>query len=444
MVRTVFTRIQRVLCLSATVLTVLCLMAAPAFAGDVAEPFDLNRTVEEPPVPDELPVPEGSLGQPPADAVEPPRSEEYPPPAEPAPETFLGDFGERHIEQGLFDHLLGWKNEYDIPIKLGAWHWYHESLDDNDGYGPEGLRGTYWWEIIADPEFDLGGGRKIGGHLDYRLRDGDFFRSFFDSKFWSYEAYGYYSSEELGTLKAGQVWKRFGLDWDGVFFGNVPYFDGFKLDPDYGLSWEKTTVIHDQLRVDSFVQFYFHEDGVNGSFGGADSESLPGFTERNTGVVRLIATWTLADNSTLAVGFSGMVGEIDSDRIDVDDQVNSAWAIDATYVKDRWKLFGEVLQAYGTRNPNRFVSGGASNRLTDFLVGAHYTSGPVTYRASYSLGLDDNPSGEQSVLVTGATVQLTEHVELYVEYVDDFIDGNDQTEFNEFFNSLNFIIHWQY
>lgn len=418
----------------------LLLLAAVAQAGD-----DVAEVPPPVPVADESPMPNDSAEQPAEAVPELPPAEAYSIPIETAPVTFLGDFGERHIEQGFFDHVLGWKNEWEVPIKVGAWHWFHASLvDGNDGYGTKGLRGTYWWEVIADVNHDLGRGRKVGGYVNYRLRDGDFFRSFFDSLFWSYEAYGYYSSEELGTFKAGQIWKRFGLDWDGVFFGNVPYFDGFKLDPDYGLSWEKTTPIDDRLSVNSFVQFYFHEDGVNGSFGGADAESVPGIHERNTGVVRLVPTWTFCNDSTLALGVSGLAGEIDSQRADINHENTAAWALDATYTKDRWKLFGEALQSYGRINPRRYVSGGPSNRLTDFLVGAHYTVGPITYRACYSMGLDSNPSAEHTMVDTGATVQLTEHVEFYLEYVNEQVHGNAAENHIEFFNSLSFVIHWLY
>lgn len=372
-------------------------------------------------------------------------------PAEPPPPTLLGQWGERNIDP-LFEAALGWKdgltpkNRLSVPVKVGAWHWYHESLvSSNDGYGIRGLRGTYWWEVIVDPKYDLGEGRAIGAHVNYRLRDGDFFRSFFDSKFWSYELYGYYETPQLGKLKAGQVWKRFGLDWDGVFFGNVAYFDGFKLDPDYGVSWEKTTTINDKLKLDSFAQFFFHEDGVNGSFGGADAESVVGVNEENTGVVRLVPTWTLGEGETLALGVSGLLGQINSRRRAlIADQTVGAWAVDATYTRGKWKVFGEVLQSYGKINPARFTSGGPSNRLTDFLVGAHYTVGPVTYRTSYSLGLDDNPSSEHNMLLAGATIKLTKNVDLYIEYINEFVDGNAASDHIQFFNSLDFIIYWSY
>ena len=358
------------------------------------------------------------------------------PPGTLFPGCWLDDFG---------DCLAERKQGWCVPMGIGAWHWFHEDLSgSNDGYGIEGLRGTYYWLVTADPQIDLGDERAFGGHLEYRLREGDPFRSFFPNAFWSYEAYLYYRTREFGTLKMGQIWKRFGLDWDSVFFGNTPYFDGFKLDPDWGVSWESTREIDDGLKIDRFVQFYFHEDGVNGSFGGADPESVAGYNERNTGVVRWVPTWTLSDESTFSIGLSGLVGEIDSRRTDVGDENLAAGAIDAQYTVGQWRFFGEALQSFGVLNPRRYVSGGPSEQNTNFLVGTHYKTGPVTWRCSYSLGIDHQPYAEHNMVVLGSTVNLTKNVDLYLEYVNEQVSGNEVQDFIEFFNSLECAIYWHF
>lgn len=107
-------------------------------------------------------------------------------------------------------------------------------------------------------------------------------------------------------------------------------------------------------------------------------------------------------------------------------------------------LFGEVLQSFGTINPTRYVSGGPSNRITDMLVGAHYTIGPVTLRTSYSHGWDDNPSARHEMVVAGSTIKMTEHVDAYLEYVNEQVHGNALAERIEFVDSFQFVIHWHY
>jgi hypothetical protein len=334
---------------------------------------------------------------------------------------------------------------FKMPVTGGAWHWFHQSFQGSPGgYGIPGLRDTYFWYLYVDPEYTTAAGNKIGGHLELRLRETDSFRTFIDDSVWTWEAYGYVHNDNLGTLKAGQLFNRFGLFWDGVFFGNAAYFDGLKLDADYGLSWEKTTNIDDCLSVDSYAQFFFHEDQSNGSFGGADAESVAGYSEKNTGIVRVVPTWTRADGSQLAIGMSGMAGQIDS-KVALPDANVWAFGADATYTKGRWKAFVEGSQTHGMRNPVNYVSGGPSNKLTNFLGGVHYTQGAVTYRCSYSNSIYDNPHAVQNMVLAGATITLTDHVDLYLEYVNQRVDGASIPARNgDFFRSLEWVINWHF
>lgn len=347
-----------------------------------------------------------------------------------------------------YDCVQEWKKENCIPITVGAWNWWHVN---NGGpaksqYGYPGISGTYFYYIEADPEWEVCWGpfTKVGAHTQYRLRDGgDGFRSFYSTAFWFYELYAW-GDTDFGRVKAGKIWKRFGLDWDGTFWGNVPYFDGFKLDPDWGIALENTPKFENGFKIDTFAQFFFHEDGVNGSIAGADPESVVGSNERNTGVVRVVPTWEFCDKSTLALGLSGLVGEVENETFVGDDEGTGAYAVDATYTRGNFKVFGELMQSFGRINPTRYVSGGPSNRITDALVGAHYTCGPVTYRLSYSAGFDDNPGGHQNLWVPGATVALTKNVDLYLEYVRWDVQGNAADDFIEFEDGFQIIINWRF
>ena len=155
----------------------------------------------------------------------------------------------------VFDAITGWRDELKLPIGAGAWHWYHlDARGKGDGYGPPGLRGTYYWFFTATPELSLAPDTQIGAHVEYRIRDrGDGYHSFFTHTQWLYEAYGYVKKDGLGALKVGQVDKRFGLDWAYGFWPTTSNFDGYMQDPDYGLSWEKSTQFSDGLKLDSYV-----------------------------------------------------------------------------------------------------------------------------------------------------------------------------------------------
>src|SRR5262249_32497121 len=126
-----------------------------------------------------------------------------------------------------------------------------------------------YYYVHADPQFG-DDGTKWGAHVDARFRDGDErFRPFFESRAWLWEAYGWAQVDDT-KVEAGKIWRRFGLDWDGSWYGNVPYFDGYKLDPDWGASLERTFDFGHGVKAPSFLQAYVAEDRVNGSEPGAD------------------------------------------------------------------------------------------------------------------------------------------------------------------------------
>jgi len=139
----------------------------------------------------------------------------------------------------------------------------------------------------------------------------------------------------------------------------------------------------------------------------------------NTGIIRLIPTWELKNKSTLALGVSGLVGQIRNDPrlIPVGDQVLRAYALDLSYTKEGLKLFCDGLQSFGVQNPVRYVSGGPSHTITDMLAGINYRVGATTFRFVYSAGIDQKPSGWQSLLVPGLTIAVTKNIDLYTEYV---------------------------
>jgi hypothetical protein len=259
---------------------------------------------------------------------------------------------------------------------------------------------------------------------------------------WPYEAYGFYANDELGKVKAGHVLRHIGFDWGGGFWPALSNFDGFMQDPDFGISWEKTIEYSDCFKMERIVQFFFHEDGFDGSFEGANAESFVGINERNTGVVRLVPTWTYNDGSTFALGLNGQVGQVDSRIPTFSDQVVSVWGIDGQWTKGDWMVQAEYLHVSGKLSPARFVSGGPSNKITDFLFNVERTTGPVIWRATYGLGMDHNPFGRHQILKAGTEIKLTNHVDLLIEYVKETVDHSPVGA--EFFDAFEFIVFWHF
>lgn len=372
--------------------------------------------------------------------VKAPATPPAPSPAPDAPTAFaisasLSEFffGKHNAWDDTYDAIEMAKKEAHLPISIGANHWFHVDRDERiygNGYGVPTESGTYYWYIAADPEFTVGDGwiKSIGAHAQFRFRDdkNDKLRSFYYDTYWFYEAYAYLKTE-VGQFKAGQLVTQFGLPWDGTWWEGVPYFDGYKFDPDYGLSWENTWKRSPNFTLESTVQYFVASDRVNGSIPGADAESAPGGHERNTGVVRLVPTWKFNQTTKLAWGVSGLVGGISSSS-PLTDNTRGSWGTDVTLTCGNFSVFGEYIDGYGVTNPQRYVSGGPSDRVNSLRGGVAYKYGPATFHVNYSHGWDHNPGGHQFVFDPGVSVQLTKNVTFYAEYVKwDVTDRNGNT-----------------
>ena len=69
----------------------------------------------------------------------------------------------------------------------------------------------------------------------------------------------------------------------------------------------------------------------------------------------------------------------------------------------------------------------------------------MTYRASYSNSIDENPDAVQNMVVAGTTITVTKNIDLYFEYVRQRVDGADLPGRNgEFFNSFEYVINWHF
>lgn len=389
-----------------------------------------------------------------------------PSPMFPSAEVGTHQFGPEYplLQGGWLDQFGAqveeYKRENHCPITVSAWHWFHINTGgpNASGYGiPSTEYGTYYYGIEANPEFDIdfGSFTKAGAYADVRFRDGDRFRPYYPGDAWAYQAYTW-AYADPAVLKAGLIWRRFGMDWDGSFWGNTAYYDGFMLATGWGLSWEVTPEMKNGWKVDQYYQFFFR-DYLDGSIVGADPTSVVGSAERNVGVARVVPTVQLScKEETLALGLSGMAGTIDNEPLlslagipgvfypGGDNLGFGAWAADLTYTNHNFKTFVQGLQSYGTLSPARYVSLGPSNRITDMLMGFNWVHGPITYRFTYSLGLDSDPSGTQQLFVPGITVALTKNVELYVEYVNQQVLHSGDDRFNVFENGVQVVLHWRF
>lgn len=343
------------------------------------------------------------------------------------------------------DRWQAWKAGHGLPVTMGAFHWFHVNNGGPNatGYGIPGLEGTYFYYVQLDPQFTPAPGpvRGVGAHVDFRFRDSaDPLRPFYDHTYWFYELYGWIDTD-VGRFKAGQIWRRFGLDWDGSWWGDVQFFDGFKFNPDYGLSWEQRWDISDRVQLDSFVQYFAAQDGISSALAGGNPESVPGADARNTGIIRLVPRWNFSGSSSLALGVSALAGENHGITPQGGNDAQTAVGVDLTFTQDQFAVFGEALRSYGIVNPRRYVTGGPSDRISELLFGGSYRLGPVLFRVAWSAGFDENPAGRQYMWVPGVTLAITKNLDLYAEYVrwDVIPDGGPRFIFED---GAQLILNW--
>jgi hypothetical protein len=313
-----------------------------------------------------------------------------------------------------------------VRLGLGAYHWFNIQRKTGEiSYGFPTLPGTYFYYANIDIDNTVYPDQlqKFGFHTQARYRDQSLFRTFFANRTWLYESYAWLDTP-LGTVETGKVKNRIGFDWDNSFWGNVPYFDGYKLDPDYGVSLEKTWKFNDRFSMESYQQFFFAEDNVNGSFN-SDAESAPGYDENRTYVVRLAPRWSFTKDLSLGGGITGFHQNIENhiaiplpngSLLRHNEKVNG-YALDLNVRVANLSVLGEVIQAFGIRSSMHYATGGASDESKNFYIGANYDFGPLLLIGAYSRGEYENPRGKQDLYVVETHASLTKYLTLILGYV---------------------------
>jgi hypothetical protein len=322
-----------------------------------------------------------------------------------------------------------------MPFDLhgGAYFWHYEPLIHDAKNHTE----IYFIYLTFDVKFD-----DFAFHFEPRFRDTPL-RPFFQSNTWVQEAYVSWKIPEVegfhpGTLKAGKIYTQFGRMWDNVFYGNLPYFDGLKLDPDLGLSLENGYKVNDSTTINYSLQ-YFEEDGeTNGSLQGRDTLSVAGAEQSSTFVARVAPTFKLSDDLTVTVGGSAM--HMRADLPTNDDDVRRLNA-EATVAYGPFEIFADYTHQRGHHVIDFPLPGVPSDENEYLMSGAAWQALPwLKPRVSYSISdYREDTKIKQSMLLAGADFALHKQLTLMLEYV---YWRQEEPGSNETIDdSLNFVIY---
>jgi hypothetical protein len=162
----------------------------------------------------------------------------------------------------------------------------------------------------------------------------------YPNEVWLDEGY-FYFKPEIGKIKLGKIYTPFGITWDHTFYGSILFYKGFMLDPDFGLTFERTETINKDkdLYLKWQAGYFFREDDLNGQTALGEGFEYTCRGERNTFALRLNPCIKINDKSSLELGISGLTGEIKAQEADR----QSAVEIDAVYTLGPLTLTGEYV-----------------------------------------------------------------------------------------------------
>lgn len=292
-----------------------------------------------------------------------------------------------------------------LDVHGGVFLWHYEPTGDADA-----LTEIYAVYLLLD--VDLG---DFGFHLQPRLRDTKL-RPYFTSNVWLQEAYVSWAPDALGgdVLKAGKVYSRLGKFWDGSFFGNVPYLDGLKLDPDLGLSLEGSRHLAGEWDFDYALQLFPSDGRTNGSLQDRDTLSVPGGRQRDELVARFAPVLSLGEGRALSTGISGQAFRADLGSAGEDDVLRGA--LDVQLDWNRWTLYAEHVRQAGRSVVDFPLPGMASDDVAYWWSGVEHRWGPVALRFNYSTGDYDDADVRETIYQPGIVYTVNENLALMLEF----------------------------
>lgn len=247
-----------------------------------------------------------------------------------------------------------------------------------------------------------------GLHVDYRFRTTKL-RSYYPGNTWLQQGYVRYRTR-WGEFMAGSFYRRVGLEWDGSFFGNIEYFDGLMLAPEFGVGFEGSHGLSGRLGAEYSLQYFSTNSPVNGSLPGRDFVSEPGAHAKNDVTMRFAPVWHFNKWSALTVGGSFAQGAIDRDS--GPHNLRRQFAVDATLHLGPVLTYGEIL--------SQTVNGVAvlpPQDATYSLVGVRWTHGRYQPRFNFSQANYHGINGRREyILQPGINIRLVDNLSLIYEF----------------------------
>jgi len=261
----------------------------------------------------------------------------------------------------------------------------------------------------------------VGFHVEYRMRTTKL-RSFFTGPTWLQEGYLKFKAPG-GTVKVGEIYKQFGIFTDYAFYGGLPYFDGIKYNPEWGVSYEGTNKISERVSLEHDLQYFRTDSRINGSIAGNDIVSDPTGRRRNEFVARFVPHLQLTDQVAFSFGPSFEVGQVSRQAVDV----STYWRVggEATLDVGPAKFFGEVIKQNYDYDAGKLAKNpGIASYYNDLPKVTYSTLGMnmpfnkwVSTHINYGQGNYDTPGRRHEYMMQpGLVFTLADGYAVYLEY----------------------------
>jgi len=280
-------------------------------------------------------------------------------------------------------------------------------------------------------------------YLEARGRDNRL-RAFYPGNVWFQEAWAAYRVTEDDApaslrFRAGKTYQTTGRFWDGSFFGNIHYFDGLKLNPQWLVEvsgeWEA-----ESLTVGYQAHYITNSDLISGALAGRDWETFDEIRDQHgvsaRGTVTFPAGVTLgATVYDRGVGFDDIPSADEgTERVlhlggDVEVRTGDA----TIYAEWLHRGAGDLSAVRRQSIPG--------SEATYLLAGGQYDLGPLQLRYNTSRADYGDLGREAWIHQPGLTWTFTESVSGIVEYdhwTADLDDGSGDT----LDKSLSLVLLW--
>lgn len=281
-------------------------------------------------------------------------------------------------------------------------------------------------------------------YVEARARD-DRLRTFFPGNVWFQEAWVAYhvTEEEPVTLRllAGKTYQTTGRFWDGSFFGNLHYFDGLKLNPQWVVEASGTWWA-DGFRVGYQAQYVMNSDRVSGAFQGRDFETLDGVRDQHGLGGRATLGLPLGIRFGVTVFGRGVgLGPL-RPSAGPDPGTDRTWHLggDVEFTRGPFTGYAEWTHRTGGDLPAELRRTIAGSEAEYLLLGAQVDRGSLHLRYNASRANYDDLGRVEWIHQPGVTYDLSDHVSALTEinvWTGEDRNGQDDETLDQ---SLNLVL----